>query len=191
VRPVIAQFLKHPDILHWGFEASFLGEDEFGIWCAVPTGSRRWKGEVQHRPTGNDAVFCAPREGWWHLHYSGSGGDTYSHFVDIATTPVWVAPDRYEMVDLDLDVAIRHDGSIVIEDEDEFQVHQVRYGYSSEMVDRALAETARVVEAMTAGEEPFFDVAAGWLAQVGRPHPGHQLPEVGLAQGPGELVVEP
>jgi hypothetical protein len=191
MRPVTAQFLKHPDILHWGFEASYLGEDEFGVWCAVPAGSRRWKGEAPHHPTGSDAVFCAPREGWWHLHYSGAGGDTYSHFVDIATTPLWVTSSRYEMVDLDLDVAIRHDGSIVIEDEDEFEVHQVIYGYTPEMVSRALDETRWVVGALESRSEPFFEVAADWLAKVGRPHPGHQVPEVGLAQGPGELVVEP
>jgi hypothetical protein len=166
VRPVTAQFFKHPDILHWGFEATYLGEDEFGIWSAVPVGARRWKGDVEHHPTRWDAVFCAPWEGWWHLHYSGSGGDTYTHFVDISTTPVWVGPERYEMVDLDLDVAIRHDGSVIVEDEDEFEIHQVRYGYTSEMVERAASEARWVVDALAGQVEPFFEVAAGWLAEL-------------------------
>jgi hypothetical protein len=167
VRPVTAQFLKYPDVLHWGFEVLHLGEDEFGIWMAAPTGTRRWKGETPVEPTGHDAVFCAPREGWWHFHYSGDLDDTYSHFVDIATPPVWIAAARYEMVDLDLDVAIRRDGTLVVEDEDEFETHQVLYGYSPEMVERALAETDRIVTALRNGTEPFFEVAATWLARLG------------------------
>jgi uncharacterized protein len=171
VRPVTAQFLKYPDILHWGFEAAYLGEDEFGIWSGVPVGAKRWKGEVEHHPTRHDAVFCAPWQGWWHLHYSGSGGATYTHFIDISTTPVWVSPERYEMVDLDLDVAIRHDGSIVVEDEDEFEIHQVRYGYTPEMVERASTEARWVVEALAGEAEPFFEVAEGWLAELRLQHP--------------------
>ncbi|HEU4894492.1 MAG TPA: hypothetical protein VFT85_01540, partial [Acidimicrobiia bacterium] len=59
------QFLKNPDIIHWGFEARWLGEDEWGDWVAVPVGSRRWKGPVEMPPTPEPAVFCAPREDWW------------------------------------------------------------------------------------------------------------------------------
>jgi len=83
VRPVTVQFLKNPDILHWGFEAWFLGEDEYGSWIAVPEGTERWKGKESVRPTGEDAVFCAPNDGWWHLHYNG-GATQFSHFVDIS-----------------------------------------------------------------------------------------------------------
>jgi hypothetical protein len=35
-RPVIVQFLKNPDINHWGFEAQWLGEDNWGHWIALP-----------------------------------------------------------------------------------------------------------------------------------------------------------
>jgi hypothetical protein len=132
----------------------------------VPTGTKRWKGEDPFHPTRWDSVFCAPHEGWWHLHYSGSGGDTYSHFVDITTPPHWVDENRYEMVDLDLDVAIRQDGTVVVEDEDEFEVHQVSYGYPAEMVERALSETRWVMAAFDTRIEPFFEVAEGWLARV-------------------------
>ncbi|MGH3649068.1 MAG: DUF402 domain-containing protein [Acidimicrobiia bacterium] len=166
MRPVTVQFLKNPDITHWGFEAVWLGEDEWGDWVAVPTGSKRWKGAETVLPTGFDAVFCAPRGEWWHLHYSGSHAHNYSHFIDIVTPPVWVSANRYEMIDLDLDVAVHHDGAIEIQDEDEFEVHQVCYGYSEEMIRRARAETDRVVEALTGHREPFFEVAAAWLARI-------------------------
>ena len=105
------QFLKNPDHLHWGFEASYLGEDEWGDWMAVPAGSRRWKGDQAMHPTSFDAVFCAPKNAWWHLHYEGMLARTYQAFVDITTPVQWIDEHRYEMVALDLDVALHHDGT--------------------------------------------------------------------------------
>ena len=166
MRPVTVQFLKNPDIIHWGFEASHLGEDEYGIWIAAPAGTKRWKGEVSFPPTKVDAVFCAPHESWWHLHYEGGSAREYSLFVDINTPPRWVGENRYEMVDLDLDVAMTPTGVVHVEDEDEFEIHQVKYGYTGEMIRRAVETTEWVIEALTSREEPFFDVARKWLGRV-------------------------
>jgi uncharacterized protein len=166
MRPVTVQFLKNPDKLHWGFEAWWLGEDEWGDWIAAPAGTVRWKGEQHRSPTGSDAVFCAPRDEWWHLHYNGPTG-RYSHFVDIVTPPVWLSENRYEMIDLDLDVAVLGDGTIEVQDEDEFEVHQVEYGYTAEMIRGAVSETRRIVTELERRREPFFDVAARWLDLVG------------------------
>ncbi len=160
---VTVQFLKYPDIRHWGFEAHRLGEDEWGHWIGVPAGTSSWKGEGPLRPTEGDAVFCVPRGEWWHLHYNGDSHHRYSHFVDIVTPPVWVSENRYEMVDLDLDVAVHLDGTIEVQDEDEFEIHQLRYGYTEEMVGTALSETRRIVDLLERRSEPFFEVAGHWL----------------------------
>ncbi len=166
MRPVTVQFLKNPDIAHWGFEGRSLGEDKYGSWIAVPSGSKRWKGRESVRPTREDGVFCAPHEGWWHLHYNGAMTQ-FSHFVDITTPPRWVSENRYEMIDLDLDVIVHQNGDVEIEDEDEFQIHQVKYGYTEEMILRAEAETKRIVEELENRREPFFDIAEEWLSRVG------------------------
>ncbi|MFQ5522406.1 MAG: DUF402 domain-containing protein [Acidimicrobiia bacterium] len=165
MRPVTVQFLKNPDTLHWGFEAWHLGEDQYGSWMAVPAGSRRWKGETVVHPTREHAVFCVPRSGWWHLHYNGPVTN-YSHFVDIVTPPMWVSENRYEMIDLDLDVVVHQDGRVEVEDEDEFAVHQVELAYTEEMIRGALDETARIVAALEARQEPFFAVAEAWLGEL-------------------------
>jgi uncharacterized protein len=169
VRPVTVQFLKYPDHLHWGFETRWLGEDEYGTWVFAPQGSKRWKGTEPFRPVDFPAVFCAPHDGWWHLHYNGNvtlpGGEPIdiTHFIDITTKPTWMTRDRYEMVDLDLDVLVTSEGEIRIDDEDEFAVHQVVYGYSQDMIARALAETRLIVSALEQNAEPFFEVAEAWL----------------------------
>ena len=113
----------------------------------------------RHRPT----PCSAPHDGWWHLHYNGPESK-FSHFVDITTPPRWVGAGRYEMIDLDLDVTVDQAGAIDIEDEDEFEVHQVEYSYTHDMIARALAETRFVVTALEQRAEPFFEVAADWLA---------------------------
>ena len=166
MRPVTVQFLKNPDTLHWGFEASFLGEDRYGSWIAVPAGTKRWKGEDEVHPTRSNAVFCAPHEGWWHLHYNGPHTHNYSMFVDINTPPRWVGENRYEMIDLDLDVGMTHDGEIIVEDEDEFAIHQVQLSYTPEMIQLARQATDEIVEALTIKAEPFFEVAESWLSRV-------------------------
>lgn len=166
MRAVTVQFLKNPDLIHWGFNASYLGEDEYGTWVAAPAGTERWKGLEEVRPTAENAVFCAPHDGWWHLHYNGET-TKFSHFVDIVTQPVWISENKYEMIDLDLDVVVHQDGTIEIEDEDEFEAHQLRYGYTDDMIEGALEATERVVDALRDRCEPFFEVAAEWLAKLG------------------------
>ncbi len=166
MRPVTVQFLKNPDIIHWGFDAWYLGEDEWGDWMAVPAGTVRWKGEETFHPTRRDAVFCAPRDQWWHLHYEGPGAREYQSFIDIISPVRWVSDDRYEMIDLDLDVAMHQDGIIEVQDEDEFEIHQVKYGYTDEMIAGAIAETARIVRLLESGDESFFEVASTWLSRL-------------------------
>lgn len=165
MRPVTVQFLKNPDVPHWGFEATWLGEDDWGQWIAAPMGTTRWRGDLAKEPTGEDAVFCLPRAGWWHLHYTGAATE-FSHFVDIVTPPRWVSSSRYEMIDLDLDVVRNQSGRVEVQDEDEFEVHQVKYTYTPEMIRRAVEETRLVVKMLETGSEPFFTVAESWLARL-------------------------
>jgi protein associated with RNAse G/E len=79
---------------------------------------------------------------------------------------VWVSDHRYEMIDLDLDVAVYRDGTVEVQDEDEFRIHQVQYRYTADMISRAKEETSRIVTALETRQEPFFEVAAAWLARL-------------------------
>jgi uncharacterized protein len=161
---VVVQYYKNPTLLHWGFDGYLLGDDEHGLWVGLPTGTNRWKGELRQSPSGEDAVMCFPHDGWWTLHFIGPT-QPVTHFVDITTQPV-MADGRIEMIDLDLDLLVTGDGEVLIEDEDEFERHQVLYRYSREMIEGARAETRRIEGLLRSRQEPFFTVAAGWLDGV-------------------------
>ena len=53
-----------------------------------------------------------------------------------------------------------------IEDEDEFAEHQLRYGYPEDIIKQAESETKRIFEAVLTHQEPFFNVAEGWLRKA-------------------------
>jgi protein associated with RNAse G/E len=62
------------------------------------------------------------------------------------------------MVDLDLDVVLTREGHLFVDDEDEFEEHQVDLGYPPEIVELARHWRDHVHEAIAAGAEPFATV---------------------------------
>ena len=91
-------------------------------------------------------------------------------YVDITTVPTRPAPDRYEAVDVDLDVVRLVDGTVMVLDEDEFDEHRVALDYPDWLVDQARATTAAVAVAIELGTAPFNGAHLPWferLAQAG------------------------
>lgn len=158
------EFLKHPDSLHWNYEAELLGEDEFGVWLGVPAGSILRKGRSATKTMQGSFVQSIAPGRWWTM--VRNEGHRASHYVDIITPAVWERPDLVTMVDLDLDVVRFNDGAVIIEDEDEFHIHRVSLGYPDFWVDKARVTAAEVHLAVEARNEPFGDVADEWLARL-------------------------
>ena len=83
-----------------------------------------------------------------------------STYADVITPAVWDG-DTVRMVDLDLDVVRRNDGTVEIADEDEFDEHRVALGYPAHVVDPARTEAAQ--STLREGHEPFGMVGDRWL----------------------------
>ena len=83
----------------------------------------------------------------------------------MTTVPEWTGR-TVTMVDLDLDVVLGRDGSLVLDDEDEFEVHRVELGCPEEVVDLARRTADAVVAAIRAGTEPFGSVGDAWVARA-------------------------
>ncbi len=155
-------FRKWPDRTHWQFAMQRLGEDEHGTWLWAPPGLVARRGDEAPQVFPSLHVKVITHDAWWTAIWNDRS-PRVELYVDIVTPARWDG-DRVTMVDLDLDVVRRRDGSVEVLDEDEFDDHRVRYGYPPHIVDRARAATATVFLDVEGRREPFGDVAHRWLA---------------------------
>jgi uncharacterized protein len=158
-------YRKYDGSLHWHIELARLGADEHGTWLAAPAGSQSQRGSEKPVTFPEAYVLLIPRSGGWTMTCNAEPCWT-ELYIDITTVPRWVTHGQVEMVDLDLDVVRRFDGTAEILDEDEFAEHQVRYKYPRELISHAKHATSAMLAAVTAGAEPFGQVCRAWLAKV-------------------------
>ena len=156
-------YRKYDGSLHWHLTMRRLGEDEHGVWLGLPTGGEMRKGDGPAVPIPQAHVLLIPSGAWWTASFNARPCWT-EIYCDI-TTPVEFGEDVFTMVDLDLDVIKKRDGSVIIDDEDEFAEHQVKYGYPAEVIDRAQATADWLVTAVVT-EEPFLTVYKTHLDKV-------------------------
>jgi hypothetical protein len=165
---------------HWAFDLVYLGADEFGRWAGGPAGL------PMARPgwsttADTDGVLCFSHRNGFVATVNADAGDpgAVEVYVDISTPPVWHRdPDtgfvQVRMVDLDLDVVRRFDGTLFVDDEDEFADHQVSLGYPAAVVAAAQRECGTVFDAVRRDVGPYGEVARGWLASY-RSGPHHTV----------------
>ncbi|GDY52426.1 hypothetical protein SVIO_030490 [Streptomyces violaceusniger] len=111
-------------------------------------------------------VVLIPRDAWWTAAFNAPPRET-EIYCDIATPAEWRSSHEVSMVDLDLDVLRkRTDGSTLMDDEDEFAEHQVRYGYPADVIAEAEAAGRWLMDAVDGRAEPFGDASRAWLAMV-------------------------
>ena len=155
---------------HWELDGLFLGSDDDGDWIGVPAGSRMSRpGATYTAPV--DQVMLSPGPGrsvdrGWVATFHAPGGDTHT-YVDMTTPPYWTALDL-NAVDLDLDVVRGRSGRVWVDDEDDFARHRVELGYPREIVDLAVATSARVRDLLSDGLAPFDGRAEQWFADLAR-----------------------
>lgn len=164
--PVRIEMEKWGGRPHWHIPGSWLGQDEHGDWIGIPAGTR------MVRP-GRDVLSQVDQVGL----VPGPGSDRHRAFlatfhavgadprvyVDMTTPPVWEA-SVVRAVDLDLDVIHRLDGSVIVDDEDEFAEHRVELGYPDDIVELAEASRDRVHAAIVAGDPPYDGSHRRWQA---------------------------
>jgi protein associated with RNAse G/E len=160
-------YRKYDGSLHWNQPGQRLGEDEFGVWVGALAGTPVSRGPQPVNPAEHDHVILFPRDAWWTAAFNAAPHRT-EVYCDITTVPTWPAHDEVTMVDLDLDVRRRRVGTVEILDEDEFAVHQIRYGYPPDVIEEAWAAAEWLASALRERIEPFGTYYRRWLDMLSR-----------------------
>ncbi|HWU31399.1 MAG TPA: DUF402 domain-containing protein [Marmoricola sp.] len=112
-------------------------------------------------------MVLVPHDDWWlATFYDDDPRRPVDTYIDITTPAEWT-DDAVTCVDLDLDVVRRIDGSVFIDDEDEFDAHQYELDYPRDVVAAARGSADGVLRVVEADEIPFNRaVAARWIAKL-------------------------
>jgi uncharacterized protein len=165
-RDVRVVYTKYDGSLHWHQTMRHLGEDEHGIWLGGTAGSTMQRGDEPPIVLGPASIRLIPDGVWWTATFRAEPANA-EIYCDICTPPRWPDPAEVTMVDLDLDVLrLRADQQVIVDDEDEFAEHQVRYSYPAEVISNAEAAAASLVDAISAKAEPFGAAYRRWLDMV-------------------------
>lgn len=110
-------------------------------------------------------VILFPHDAWWTATFNDAPART-EIYCDITTPVRWPSDDEVTMVDLDLDVCRRRDGTVDLLDTDEFAEHQIRYGYTADVVTEARRAAQWLVAALGERTEPFASVYRSYLDRL-------------------------
>jgi protein associated with RNAse G/E len=163
MRTVRVIYRKYDEKLHWHQWMQYLGEDQYGVWLGAPPNSVSQRGDEPELHHEQAHVQLFPRDRWFTAIFNDEPRST-EIYCDV-TTPVEFKDDVFTMIDLDLDVVRKRDGSIYVDDEDEFAEHQVKYSYPPDVIEQAQATADWLVTAVKT-EEPFLTVFKTWLDKV-------------------------
>ncbi len=162
---VQVSYTKWGGAQHWTLVGGWLGEDEHGVWLGAAPGTRLSRPDRSFTATRHH-VMLFPRAGAFTAAFyeplPADRADEIAVYVDITTVPEWRGPS-VSMVDLDLDVIGMNDGSVIVDDEDEFVAHQTLLGYPATVVDTARQSCELQLAAVLGRDEPFGTVGFGWL----------------------------
>ena len=162
---VRVRYRKYDGSAHRDYPARRLGDDEYGCWLGVDTGTP----SIYHgQPSVEQIPFVllVPRQQWWTAMFNPPPR-TSEVYCDIASPAQWDGEHMVDLVDLDLDVVRRRGtGLVELRDEDEFAEHRASFGYPAEVVGSARAAAAWLHSALGDGTEPFASAYLSFLAQV-------------------------
>ena len=158
---VTIQRRKWPDVEHYTRPAVSVGSDQFGTWFGLRLGDVILRKGRFHAHETFGGLILIPHRQWWTAWMPACNPD-FDLYVDIAT-PTRTVAGTWSMVDLDLDVVRSHDGSVRVEDEDEFE--QRRHRYPDHVVSNARAAAEAVLTAAADRRPPFGREAEQWSAR--------------------------
>jgi uncharacterized protein len=158
-------YRKYDGSLHWNQTMRRLGEDQHGVWIGSPAPTVMRKGDGPLVTLPHASILLFPPCAWWTAAFNDKPAST-EIYCDITTQVQWPSADEVTMIDLDLDVCRKRDGTVELLDEDEFAENQVAYGYPARVISEAERSAQWLQAALGDGSEPFASTYLSYLALV-------------------------
>ncbi len=154
-RTVRVASTKYDGSRHYEFDAQLLAREGPMLTLLVPEGTpyTGYRGEGAIQPTFT-ALFWTDR--WYNLFHQHRpmGRRRIMSYGNVAL-PAEFDGDVLRWVDLDLDVIVDADGGVILDDEDEFEQHRLRFAYPQDVVSRAITARDELLRLAATGAFPF------------------------------------
>jgi protein associated with RNAse G/E len=154
-RRILIHSTKYDGSLHNRFVARLIEVADGVVTVAVDEGTPfegyRGAGRIH---TGFTGLYFTDR--WYNVYRNErptqrSGIVTYANVA----TPAVLDGDVLRWIDLDLDVMVLRDGTVLLDDEDEFEDHSVRWSYPADIVERARRSSVELLDLARLRRTPF------------------------------------
>jgi GrpB-like predicted nucleotidyltransferase (UPF0157 family) len=165
------RYTKWGERPHWEFDAVPLGSDEHGWWLGMARGTRLVRPGADWE-LDCDAVLLVPEHQPYPAMFMARSAEPHNATPPVLYVDITSVPERADTtvhaVDLDLDVVRLLDGTVFVEDKDEFERHRVAFGYPDDVTAMARQVCARLVDAVHDGTEPFGTASRRWFAELAK-----------------------
>jgi protein associated with RNAse G/E len=165
MKRVLVHSTKYDGSIHYRYHATVVHEDAdlLQLYRAPGTRATSYRGDMLGTRHSLE-IFWPDRLYNVHVIWYPDWRPSM-HYVNIATPATW-GDGTLRFIDLDLDVIWRaQTGEIVLDDEDEFVLHQARFGYPPELIAQVWHASQEVQDMMARRVYPFDGSLLAW-----RPH---------------------
>ncbi len=146
---------KYDGSLHYEYGATLEHVEDGLVRCTVLRGEPwvgyRGEGQIQGTFT---VLFFSDR--WFNVfhNHTPAGNRGILSYANVAT-PATFDGDVVRWTDLDVDIVVSERLGVTVDDDDEFEEHQTRFGYPADLIDRVLQTRAELLTLAEAFEYPL------------------------------------
>jgi len=152
---------KYDGSLHYRYEVTVVREEPDRLLVYEPIGSLATghRGPVRTR---HPMLHVHTRDRYWNLSVMWEPDwQRREHYVNIALPSTW-DDGTLRFVDLDLDLIWKADGTVLLDDEDEFDLRTIRFAYPPALVERAWRAADEVRGLIARRAAPFDGALYEW-----------------------------
>jgi protein associated with RNAse G/E len=162
MKPFPVHSTKYDGSLHYRYPTSVVREEQSLLVLYMPPGIplESYRGQLV---TTNHTLQFYWSDRFYNVHVNWDANwQPRSHYVNIATPATW-HDGALRFVDLDLDIIWRATtGEVILDDEDEFALHQERFGYSDELIAQVWRSSEDVRAMIARRAYPFDGTLHAW-----------------------------